>query len=231
MTERKLRVFVVDDDFMIAKMHGKLVDAEPCFTWVGTGHNYEQALAGIEELTPDLVVLDVYLPDRSGIELLRTLRSRNLKCDVILITAAKETATVEEGFRLGIFDYLIKPFDLKLFKETLEKYAQFQTKLTAAKEVDQSIVNNLKKLRSPSAASAPDHLQKGIDARTLDKIKRCLEQQREFLSAEQISALAGVSRSTVRNYLVYLVEEGVAEELQQYGTVGRPQRLFRLAHG
>jgi response regulator of citrate/malate metabolism len=228
MSEQKLRVFVVDDDFMIAKMHGKLVDAVPGFAWIGSAYNCEQALAGIEEFQPDLIVLDVYLPDRSGIELLRTLRAQNLKCDVILITAAKEMATVEEGFRLGVFDYLIKPFDLKQLKETLEKYAQFQTKLAAAKEVDQSMVNNLKKLRSLAPASAPEHLQKGIDLRTLEMIKRCLEQRREFLSAEQISALAGLSRSTVRNYLVYLVEEGVAEEVQQYGTVGRPQRLFRL---
>jgi response regulator of citrate/malate metabolism len=228
VTENVLRVLVVDDDFMIAKMHGKFVDAQPGFTWVGTAHNYEQALELIRETKPDLVVLDVYLPDHTGIELLRTIRSRNIRCDVILITAAKELAVVEEGFRLGVFDYLIKPFDLHQLQESLEKYAQFQYKLAAAKEVDQAMVNNLKKLRSPSASAAADHLQKGIDRRTLDRIKRAMEQTREFQSAEQIALLAGVSRSTVRNYLVFLAEEGIVEELQQYGTVGRPQRLYRL---
>ncbi|TVX99412.1 response regulator [Paenibacillus cremeus] len=229
---REIRVVVVDDDFMIAKMHGKFIDSMESFHWVGTAHSYTEALKLVDELEPDLLILDVYMPDRSGIELLRTIRANGSHpCDVIMITAAKELEVVEEGFRLGIIDYLIKPFNLEQLRGSLSKYAQFKSKLTASKEVDQQTVDHLRKLRTSPPSDAMQPLQKGIDQRTLDRIKMCLKEQNEYLSAEQIAQLAGVSRSTMRTYLVYLVEAGSVEELQQYGTVGRPQRLFREKRG
>ncbi len=63
--------------------------------------------------------------------------------------------------------------------------------------------------------------------RTLDKIRQYLIKDGDYRSAAQIAASTGVSRSTARAYLDYMLEQGIAEELLQYGTVGRPQRLFR----
>ncbi|SFK73492.1 two-component system, CitB family, response regulator [Paenibacillus sp. 1_12] len=226
-TNKVIDVVVVDDDFMIANMHGKFINQHAGFQWVGTAHNYAQAVKLVEENHPDLLILDVYMPDRSGIDLLRMLRSSGQRCDVILITAAKELEIVEEGFRLGVYDYLIKPFDLAHLKESLDKYYQFKHQLTASKEVDQQTVDHLRKLRAPSIHAASIALQKGIDQRTLDRVVQCITEQTEFRTSEQIAQLAGVSRSTVRTYLTFLVEEGSVEEHQQYGTVGRPQRWFR----
>jgi response regulator of citrate/malate metabolism len=226
MTQEFLRVLVVDDDFMIAKMHGKYIDSQNGYQLVGIAHNYEQALSSISELKPDLILLDVYLPNRSGIDLLRTIRSLNSPCDIILITASKEREIVEEGFRLGVFDYLIKPFDLEHLTNSLIKYTQFRTRLSSNNELNQDILNDLKKLRTPKASISQS--QKGIDLRTLERIKHYLTLQPEYQSSDEIALTAGVSRSTVRNYLIYLTEENIVEELLQYGTVGRPQRLYRL---
>ncbi|SDM82187.1 two-component system, CitB family, response regulator [Paenibacillus sp. yr247] len=220
------RVIVVDDDFMIAKMHGKFIASQTGYELVGTACNYEQALSQVTELSPDLLLLDVYLPDHSGIDLVRTIRSRNLPCDIILITAAKEREIVEEGFRLGIFDYLFKPFDLDHLQSTLIKYAQFKTRLSSSDQWNQESLDNLKKLRAPDATTNP--FQKGIDIRTLERIKQYLLESSEFQNVDQIAQRAGVSRSTVRNYMTYLVEEHIVEELLQYGTIGRPQRLYRM---
>jgi response regulator of citrate/malate metabolism len=87
-------------------------------------------------------------------------------------------------------------------------------------------LNDLKKLRTPKASI--NQSQKGIDLRTLERIKHYLTLQPEYQSSDEIALTAGVSRSTVRNYLIYLTEENIVEELLQYGTVGRPQRLYRL---
>jgi response regulator of citrate/malate metabolism len=222
-----LRVMVIDDDFMIAKMHGKYIASQHGYDFIGTAFNYEQALSQVTELHPDLLLLDVYLPDSSGIDLVRTIRSRNIPCDIILITAAKEREIVEEGFRLGIFDYLFKPFDLEHLQNTLMKYAQFKMRLSSGDPLNQETLDNLKKLRAPdAAASIPFH--KGIDIRTLDRIKQYLVEIKEFQNVDQIARRAGVSRSTVRNYMTYLVEERIVEEYLQYGTIGRPQRLYRM---
>jgi response regulator of citrate/malate metabolism len=227
MSELPLRVLVVEDDYRIAQMHGKFIESISDFSLIGIAHNFEEALFQIQENKPELLLLDVYLPDRTGIELMRVLLSRMIPCDTILITASKESEIVEEGFRLGVFDYLIKPFDLDHLHNTLFKYAQYKKRLSSTTEVDQEALNDLMKLRSPKAMTAVQ-LQKGIDERTLDLIKKTMELSVDLQTTEDISKLAGVSLSTVRNYLKYMVKDGLAEEFLQYGTIGRPQRLYRM---
>ena len=226
MTESPMHVLVVEDDFRIANMHGKVINSLEGYHLAATAHNYEQALSHLIELKPELLLLDVYLPDSSGIELLRTIRSQNLPCDVILITAAKESEIVEEGLRLGVFDYLIKPFDLDHLQNTLRKYAQYKNRLSSQEQWDQEYVNELLKLRAPKPTA--NQLQKGIDERTLDRIKQVLDIQQQVQTADDIARLAGLSLSTVRNYLKYMVNENMVEEFMQYGTIGRPQRLYRV---
>ncbi|TCZ74715.1 response regulator [Paenibacillus albiflavus] len=227
MKPTNLRALVVDDDFMIAKVHAGYIEMQDGYELAGIAGNYAQTMELARNLKPDLLVLDVYLPDRSGIDVLRSLRSEKISCDVILITAAKEIGIIEESFQLGIFDYLIKPFDLDLLKDTLEKYKQFKLHLLSPAKPDQQFVEGLKKFRS-AKPSINQHPQKGIDLRTLERIKLTMRHNEKPCSAEQIAHLSGVSRSTARAYLEYLIEQGIASENLQYGTVGRPQRLFGL---
>ena len=227
---KKLRVLVVDDDFMIARMHEKFIEQQEGYQAVGIANNFEQAMALTRELQPDLILLDVYLPDRSGIEALRAFRGEQLPCDIILITAAREVEIIEDAFRLGIFDYLIKPFDLDLLRDALVKYRQFQSHLRLGVQPDQKFVEGLKLFRGAKPAPL-QQTQKGIDLRTLELVKQSLAQDGEFRTAEQVAQAAGVSRSTARAYLDHLLEQGHIEELLHYGTVGRPQRQFRLKAG
>ncbi|GFO55712.1 transcriptional regulatory protein [Geomonas sp. Red276] len=224
-----LKVLVVDDDFMIARMHAKFIEQQEGYRPVGIAKNFQETIELARELRPELILLDVYLPDRSGIEALREIRGENLPCDVILITAAKEIETIEEAFRLGIFDYLIKPFDLDLLKGALAKYRQFKSHLLLGGNADQKFVEGLKQFRGPK--TAPQQLPKGIDQRTLELVKGVLIADASFRTADQIAQTAGLSRSTARAYLDHLVEQGMVEESLQYGAVGRPQRQFRLKNG
>lgn len=225
MSVSPLKVVVIDDDFMIAKLHAKFVDQNPDYSVVGIANHYAEALRVVKETEPDILLLDVYMPDSSGIDLLREIRALRIPCDVILITASKELKAVEEGFRFGIFDYLIKPFDLELLENSLTKYMKFKRKLDTSTQVSQGMVEDLKKLRSHSYAKP---VSSGIDFRTLELIKKCLMLQHAPLSAEEMAKLAGLSRSTARTYLAYLVEQNLVEEELVYGSIGRPQRVFKL---
>jgi response regulator of citrate/malate metabolism len=228
MDNRSLRVLVVDDDFMIAKLHGKFIDSQKGYELAGTAHSYEEAVACMDKHEPDLLLLDIYLPDRSGLDLLHTIRLQNRRCDVLLITAAKELETVEMGFRLGVIDYLIKPFNFSQLQAALIKYSKFKSRFSAYMEVDQGTVDDLKKLRISESSFQLN--PKGIDLRTLEKIKRCIFESSDSMSADQIAKLAGVSLSTTRTYLTHLVDEQILIEEQKYGTVGRPLRLYRIAN-
>lgn len=227
MNSSPLRVLIVEDDFRIARMHGKYIEMNMDFALTGIAHNYAEAFALINGQAPDLLLLDVYLPDRSGIELLRTLRSLGIPSDTILITASKESDIVEEGLRLGVFDYLIKPFDLDHLQNTLTKYAQFRRRLTSSAELNQDLLNDLMKLRAPKESSS-HQFHKGIDEKTLKLIQSCIQHATDLVTTEDITRMAGVSLSTVRNYLKYLLRENMIDEFLQYGTIGRPQKLYRM---
>lgn len=227
MTTNISRVIIADDDFMIAKVHKKVVDAQEAFQVVGVSYNYEQTLSLVQTCKPDLLILDVYMPDGSGIDLLREMRAKMIPCDVILITAANELSVVEEAFRLGIFHYLIKPFNLEDLTKSLDKYVQFKSKLSSRPNLDQAVIDDLKKIRSSGWSNLEE--EKGIDYRTLENIKQVLSCFHQVETVEKIAKAAGVSRSTARTYLNYLAEKNMVEVELKYGRVGRPQTLYRIS--
>jgi two-component system CitB family response regulator len=72
------------------------------------------------------------------------------------------------------------------------------------------------------------YLPTGIDKLTLEKICSVITEERDGLTAEQVSKAIGASRSTARRYLEYLVSEGRLKADLSYGTVGRPERVYRV---
>ena len=114
-----IRVLVVDDDFMVAKVHCGFVERVPGFVVAGTAHTGEEALLAVERLRPDLVLLDIYLPDMTGLEVLQRLREGGAAVDVLVITAARDVASIRSALRGGVVHYLIKPFTVDVLRERL----------------------------------------------------------------------------------------------------------------
>src|SRR5690606_32904927 len=138
---RMIRVLVVDDDFMVAKVHCGFVERVPGFTVAGVAHSGAQALTTLLEVRPDLVLLDIYLPDMSGLEVLRQIRERATPVDVLVITAARDVDTIRTSLRGGVIHYLIKPFNFDMLRSSLERYAAAYRRLPAAGEAVQSDVD------------------------------------------------------------------------------------------
>jgi two-component system chemotaxis response regulator CheY len=107
-----MRVLVVDDSaFMRSKIRGILeVSGHEV---IGMAENGERAIDMALELQPDLLTLDNMLPDMTGLDVLKTLRSQNHDCKVIMISAVGQRSVVQEGLSLGALDYIIKPFERK----------------------------------------------------------------------------------------------------------------------
>jgi response regulator of citrate/malate metabolism len=116
-------VLVVDDDFMVTRVHRTFVERVPSFRVVGTAHTGEQAIKAVDELRPDLVLLDLYLPDVFGLDVIPRLRTAGHDCDVLVISAAREADAVRDAVRHGVVDYLLKPFDYEDLLPRLERYA------------------------------------------------------------------------------------------------------------
>lgn len=226
MTER-LRVLVVDDDFMVASIHTRFVERMEGFEVVGTAATAATALVEIERLRPDLVLLDVHLPDQTGIDVLRWLRGRGDDVGVLMVTAAREAETVRAAAAAGAAHYLVKPFEFDDLRVRMEAFAE-QLRALATQPADQSAIDAV---FTPVTAPRRSALPKGLSGETLAAVVDALAAVApgEDLSAGECAERVGISRVSARRYLEFLVAEGRAGVRLQYGGAGRPQRRYHHA--
>jgi DNA-binding response OmpR family regulator len=102
------RILVVEDTSAYAEALQQTLELEGHTVLLAT--RAAEALARMRATTPDLVLLDLGLPDKDGFHVLRELRARGLDCPVLILSARTLEADKLEGFRLGADDYVTKPF-------------------------------------------------------------------------------------------------------------------------
>jgi response regulator of citrate/malate metabolism len=222
-------VLIVDDDFMVAKVHAGFITALDGFQVVGTASTGAQALAEVDRLSPDLVLLDVYLPDMTGLEVLRRLRAVGSDVDVIVISAARDVDSIRSALHGGVLHYLVKPFDRRTFEARLRDYAALRGELAEIDEAGQTDVDRMFGLSRGATPSAPVPTPKGITPETLELVRQALDAAgAEGLSATECSVRTGLARVSARRYLEQLVAGQQADVRQRYGTAGRPERRFTL---
>ena len=225
----ELRVLIVEDDPRIAELHTRLVAKVAGFCVVGTALNYAEACEMAEVLEPDLLLLDLYLPDGNGMDLLHELRRRGQAVDVILITAAREVDAVQQALRNGAFDYLVKPVLFRRFEEALRNFAAQHATLSGRDKLEQRDIDQLIHAHTGTPDALEEHQQvpKGIDLITLRKIRQVFSTYTSAgYSAEEVGDLIGASRSTARRYLEYMTTTGEVYADVVYGSVGRPERHY-----
>jgi response regulator of citrate/malate metabolism len=216
-------VLVVDDDFMVAEIHRRFVEQVDGFRAVGVARTGAQALTATRELQPQLLLLDVYLPDMTGLDVLQQLRSDGDRVGVIMITAARELDTVSAALDGGAADYLIKPFEFPQLQAKLQAFATRADALRSAGGADQSLIDSL--FGGPSV-TASKVLPKGLGAETGELVIAAVRHAGE-VSAAECADLVGISRVSARRYLEHYLSAGALELRLQYG-VGRPERRYRI---
>ncbi len=227
-TAGAIRTLIVEDDFRVAAIHRGFIERLPSFSVVGVAHTARDALARAEGENPDLVLLDIYLPDRSGLEVLRELHSTGRPpVDVIAITAANDVETLRSALQGGVVHYLVKPFQFNAFREKLESYAALRSRLRQVREVDQDEIDEV--LATLRVGSSSPALPKGLSPATFAVVARTLRDIDDDLSAEDVAVRTGVSRVTSRRYLDRLARSGLVEVTMRYGGTGRPEHRYRWA--
>nr|WP_216851917.1 response regulator [Herbiconiux sp. VKM Ac-2851] len=224
---------VVDDEPLTAEAHAAYVGRLEGFELAGVAHTGSAAIralrgaAGAAQPGIDLILLDVNLPDTTGIELCRHLRASGIETDVIAVTAVRDAAVVRSAVSLGIVQYLIKPFTFASFAEKLGAYRDYHSRLADSVVTDQSeIDSSFAALRSSSGGDLP----KGLTAATLGQVREVLRGAAPAgLSATELGARLSLSRVTARRYLEHLTDTGAAVRGQRYGAPGRPEVEYRAA--
>ncbi len=221
-----IRTLVVDDDFRVADLHCAYVERVTGFAVAGRAHTGVQALQNVDRLRPDLVLLDIYLPDMSGLEVLQQLREDDHPpVDVISITAAREVESLRSAMRGGVVHYLIKPFLFATFEEKLLSYAAANERITRLGQAEQGDVD---RIFGALRTARNEPLPKGLSDATLELISQALKRSGSGLAATAVAEAAGVSRVTARRYLDHLCQLGKAELTMRYGSPGRPEHRYRF---
>ncbi len=219
-----IRVLVVDDDYHVARAHGLGVERVPGFTLVGEAHSGAEALSLLESAQPDLLLLDMYLPDFSGLDLVRRIsRSDARNPDFLLVTAARDIESVRSAMQLGAFYYLVKPFTFVALREQLEAYRSWAEHLEREGEADQQAVDALFSLRSKhvKARNTGQTLQPTM-ARVLDIVTSATQP----IGASEVASILGASRPTAQRYLATLLRKDLLRLDLTYGATGRPEHRY-----
>lgn len=221
----EIRVLVVEDDPMVAEINKNFTEAVEGFKVLGIAKNGSEALNLLAKRPIDLVVLDLFLPEKNGIEVLTEIRRQERPIDVIMITAADDSTTVTTALRQGVVAYIAKPFKFERYRSVLEAYKSFRQKSQKRKTLEQ---DDIDKLFGTNSNVLLQKTPKNFNAQTLAAILNYMTVQTSFQSAEEIAAGVGLSRVTARRYLEYLVEKGQVQRAMDYLTVGRPLHRFSI---
>lgn len=231
-----VRVVVVDDDYMVARIHSAFVERTPGFSVVGTASDGAGALRVVRDLQPDLVLLDVYMPDMTGLDVLQALRRSGgpeADVDVLLVTAADDAESVRKALRGGVVGYLIKPFSAADLQRRLEHVVSVRRRLAqlpaAPGTATGAVQQDVDRLFTPGLTGGVEGpLPKGLSPETSLLVQRVLrEAGPDGLSASECAERTGLSRVSARRYLEHFSRVGTAEVSARYGGTGRPERRFR----
>jgi len=223
---------IVEDDYHVATIHGAYVQRVDGFEVAGHASTFSSGRDTVRRLAPKLVLLDLYLPDGNGLDLIRdTLEQQGPRPDFLVITAARDMQSVRRAMQLGALHYLVKPFSFAQLEERLIAYRELQRRLerigdAEEREAEQHEVDALYNL-----LRGPGSLPKGQAGPTLASIRELLESSPEAMSATDIASAIGISRSTAQRYLSELARQGRVELRLHYGAARRPEHRYRLASG
>ena len=220
-----ISTLIVEDDYHVATIHAAYVRKVRGFSVAGHASTAAGARTEIRRLAPTLVLLDLYLPDGHGLDIVReTLLGKGHRPDFLVITAARDMASVRAAMQLGTVHYVMKPFGFAQLEERLNAYRDLQGRIERIDEAEQHDVDTLYGL-----LRGPAPLPKGYSEPTVVRIREVLLAAPTDVSAADIADHVGISRSTAQRYLAELARQGKIELRLHYGATGRPEHRYRIA--
>ncbi|MDM5246722.1 MULTISPECIES: response regulator [unclassified Lysinibacillus] len=231
-----IKVLLIEDDPMVREVNRQFIEQIKGFSLIGYAGNGIEGIERIKQLKPDLVFMDIFMPEQNGIITLGKIREEHLPVDVIAVTAANDMPTVQRILHLGVYDYIMKPFTFERIEETLMNYQAYKKKISDMQDLTQHDVDHLMQQRIPDQIVVPpvteaiiiNDLPKGFNRATLDKVLAYIQESNEAVSAEEVSTYIGTARVTARRYLDFLEKQNLLKVDIQYGSVGRPIHRYYI---
>ncbi|MBW9110921.1 response regulator [Microbacterium trichothecenolyticum] len=209
-----LRVLVVDDDFRVAGLHRDVVASRAGFTALDPVHSLGAARLALRAHSPDLLLVDAFLPDGDGVEFVAAV-----DVDAFVLSAATDAATVRRALRAGALAYLTKPFEARVLAERLDRYARMRNLLGTDRPLEQEQIDRALTILHGSADAT------SVSRTATEQV--ILEGLGDGeASAAEVAERVGISRATAQRHLAALASRGQVEVRLRYGSTGRPEHRY-----
>lgn len=222
-----ISTLIIEDEPMLAEILVDTFKQSPQFHVIGIADKVESAKKLIRLYQPELILLDNFLPDGKGIDLIRHTFNTQYSGRIIFITADNHMDTISEALRMGVFDYLIKPVHYQRLQHTLERFARYRSSLRSSEQASQTHVDALFNIQAKEHLNEPTGGLRGIDENTLSRVLQIFGDVQAVHTADSLARLLGSSKTTARRYLEQCVKNNQLEAEISYGKVGRPERIYR----
>lgn len=218
------KILIVEDDPMVALINKRFLENMGFKDILGPVQTEEEIIKVLDKENIDLILLDVYLPKKNGIDILKSLRYKKYLTDVIMITAANSVEEVKRALAYGVTDYLVKPFEFERFEEAINKYKQKNNLLNKREALSQQDIDVISK-----SLEEKIELPKGLNQKTLDRIMEFLkENQGKVWTLREIAYELKISNVTIKKYMDYLEDVKKVNVTLTSGNVGRPEYKYTL---
>lgn len=216
-----LHIMIVEDDDMVMSIIEDFIYKIPKTEVICKAYNLSSAKKCLESETIDLVLIDIFLPDGNGIDLLKWIRIKTINVDAIMITADQRSSSLESARRYGVYDYILKPFKFERFQEAIDVFRKRKHLIDSDEHIKQHVVDRI----ITNKDSAVDWKNQ-----TYELILAYLKDHSDdSYTSSEIANLVGISRITARKYLEAMELEGVVGLELSYGNVGRPKNKYSYA--
>lgn len=234
-----IKILIVEDDPMVAVLNQQFTEKMNGTKVIGSAKTVAEAYLFLDNHTPDLILLDVYLPRKTGIEFAKELQEKKLYIPIIMITASDDMEMIEKAISYGVIDYLIKPFTFERFELSISKFIDFQNTICHKGKTSQSIVDSLflsekkeavlnNNVFSVNLKDNQNLLPKGLSKLTLKKVYNAILECKEWFSTEDVANKIEISRISTKKYLQFLFDTGFLKEKIKYQHIGRPITLYYI---
>ncbi|MBJ8026989.1 response regulator [Bacillus cereus group sp. N21] len=223
-----IKVLIVEDDPMVAMLNKHYLEQVGGFELVHIANSVKEAVEILKESSIDFILLDIFMPVDTGFELLLHIRNQEKEIDVIMISAVHDMGSIKKALQYGVVDYLIKPFTFERFKEALTAYREKFIFMKEQQKISQSELDTLILQKEKVETHVNKELPKGLTRQTLQLIWKQIESLHgQAFTTDEMAQLVGISRVSIRKYVMFLTEIGVLENEMVYQHVGRPVSKLR----
>ena len=194
----KKRILLVDDDELITMSLEMIISAEAEFEVIGKGCSGREAVTLFDELTPDLLLMDIRMNDMNGLEAAEEILSKHKDATILFLTTFSDDEYIVKALKLGVKGYLLKQ-DYKSLPAALHAAINGQSVFGGA------VIDKL-----PTLMSQNNTEDDGFDYRKYDiseKEYEVIQLVAEGFSNKEISQKLFLSEGTVRNYLSTILEK------------------------